>query len=328
MFVAELLEGRGPELTVIDRTLDEADARSRWGRSRRRCRQPTPAPPTPKSTDLPVPTAALAAARRVMPLPTARERRLALRLRAAELVGLLEATAAEDPEADDARARSSSSWWTSAGPPRCPPTRPGPPASTRSPSGPSRSTAGAGANLLSVAPVPGHFSYTQPVPRTRRVRCGTPSAYVYRIPEPDRPVAAFAFGSTAHATFEAFTRERRERIARGRADAHARGPRERTSRPTGTRRPSATPPRRPATSAASTACWTTSGTASSRAVGEAIHEEQDFELVLEPDDGSAPVRIYGSIDRIDRTAVRRHRGHRLQDRPQSAARRAWTRTSS
>ena len=39
--------------------------------------------------------------------------------------------------------------------------------------------------------------------------------YVYRIPRPEAPVAAFAFGSTAHAAFEAFTKERRERVARG-----------------------------------------------------------------------------------------------------------------
>ena len=35
-------------------------------------------------------------------------------------------------------------------------------------------------------------------------------------------------------------------------------------------------------------------------LGEALHEELDFELTLEPDDGSAPVVITGSIDRIDR----------------------------
>ncbi len=40
----------------------------------------------------------VAAVHRVMPLPTARERRLALRLRASELVGLMEATSAADPE--------------------------------------------------------------------------------------------------------------------------------------------------------------------------------------------------------------------------------------
>ena len=35
-------------------------------------------------------------------------------------------------------------------------------------------------------------------------------------------------------------------------------------------------------------------------MGEALSEEQSFELVLEPDDGSAPVKVHGGIDRIDR----------------------------
>src|SRR5262249_38525022 len=34
--------------------------------------------------------------------------------------------------------------------------------------------------------------------------------------------------------------------------------------------------------------------------GEVIAEELDFELVLEPGDGSPPVSIHGQIDRIDR----------------------------
>ncbi len=40
-----------------------------------------------------------------MPLPTARERRLALRLRASELVGLLESTDGAWPDAETARQR-------------------------------------------------------------------------------------------------------------------------------------------------------------------------------------------------------------------------------
>ena len=35
---------------------------------------------------------------------------------------------------------------------------------------------------------------------------------------------------------------------------------------------------------------------------EVLHEELPFELVLEPDDGSAPVLVHGFIDRIDRLA--------------------------
>ena len=48
-----------------------------------------------------------------------------------------------------------------------------------------------------------------------RARSSTRSATSTGCPPPSRPVAAFAFGSTAHAAFEAFTKERRERAARG-----------------------------------------------------------------------------------------------------------------
>ena len=67
---------------------------------------------------------------------------------------------------------------------------------------------------------------------TRYDRCPLQYAfkYVYRMPPRDEPVAAFAFGTTAHAAFEAFTKERRERSARGRAAAHPRGPRARVPR--------------------------------------------------------------------------------------------------
>src|SRR5450631_3823993 len=40
-------------------------------------------------------------------------------------------------------------------------------------------------------------------------------AYVERIPCPERPRAPLAFGSMAHAAFEAFTLERRDRATRG-----------------------------------------------------------------------------------------------------------------
>ncbi len=158
---------------------------------------------------------------------------------------------------------------------------------------------GAGANLLAVAPVPGHFSYSS-LSMYEACPLRYALAYVYRIPEPARPVAAFGFGHTAHATFEAFTRERRERAARG--------------EPMPTREDLAT---------LFAANWTPEAFPDATAeagykrridtmldnfwsgelegVGEALHEELDFELVLMPDDGSAPVRIHGGIDRIDRT---------------------------
>jgi RecB family exonuclease len=241
---------------------------------------------------------AIAAARRVMPLPTARERRLALRLRAAELVGLMEATAPTDPEAAAARdvlatqlaevGRGAAAVADAA------------------------RTAGldpltfrhlaldsaAGSSLLDIAPVPGHFSYSA---LNAFERCGLAYAlqYVYRIPEPARPQAPLTFGSTAHAAFEAFTRERRERIARG-EPAPTREDLERLFaanwQPTGFADRTEEQAFGRRVGRLLDNFW--SGELAS--VGEALSEEQSFELVLEPDDRSAPVKIHGGIDRIDR----------------------------
>ena len=297
VFVAELLEGRGPELTVIDRTLDEAEADADEADG-------TEGEADAAEADVEVDglagaTAALAAARRVLPLPSSRERRLALRLRASEVIGLLEATAAADPEADDARARFEQqlvdigrSAAMSADQARAAGLDP---LTFRTVA----LDSGAGANLLSVAPVPGHFSYSS-LSKYEACPLRYALAYVYRIPEPARPVAAFGFGSTAHATFEAFTRERRERAARGepmptRADL--------ATLFAANWRPEAFP------DAAAEAGYKRRidtmldnfWSGELEGVGEALHEELDFELVLVPDDGSAPVRIHGGIDRIDRT---------------------------
>ncbi len=233
-----------------------------------------------------------------MPLPTARERRLVLRLRAAELVGLMEASAATDPEAADARAAYEARLLAT-----------GRAAAMSADEARAagldpltfRTVAldtGAGANLLRVAPAPSGFSYTS---LSTYTKCPLQFAlrYVYKIPGPDKPKAFFSFGNTAHAAFEEFTRMRRERIARGEA-----------------------PPTREELGALFAAQWKPAdfGDVAAEAgykrraqglldnfwnaelstVGEALHEELDFELVLVPDDGSAPVRIYGAIDRIDR----------------------------
>ena len=151
-----------------------------------------------------------------MPLPTARERRLALRLRASELVGLMEATDGADPEARGRpRRRSRPSSRRSPGPPRPPPTRRAPRARPADVPDASRSTTGAGANLLQVAPLPATPQLF--VASSTYDSCPLKYAfgYVYRMPPREEPVAAFTFGSTAHAAFEAFTKERRERAARG-----------------------------------------------------------------------------------------------------------------
>ncbi|MEJ7695594.1 MAG: PD-(D/E)XK nuclease family protein [Candidatus Limnocylindrales bacterium] len=139
---------------------------------------------------------------------------------------------------------------------------------------------GAGANLLQVAPLPSTFSYTS---FSSYDACGLQYAfrYVYRVPGPDKPVAAYTFGSTAHEAFEAFTKERRERAARGEP-----------------------PPSREDLEAAFRARWVPTGFGDRTteegyqrrvaslldnfwegeiaSLGEALREEQDFELRLGP----------------------------------------------
>ncbi len=256
----------------------------------------------------------VAAVRRVMPLPTARERRLALRLRASELVGLMEATDVADPETaaarDDLRDR--------AGDPR--------PIS--------RDHRRRGAR-------PGARSADLPDARARRRRRREPppgraaaadpqllvAQHVRQVPAPVRvrlrlPDAA-ARGARRGVHVRDAPRTRRSRRSRRSAASGSRAgtrrPPARTSSASsaraGPRPASATRPPRRATSGASRPCSTTSGTARSAASARRCYEELDFELTLEPDDGSAPVVITGS-DRPDRPpAVGRHRGHRLQDRP-------------
>ena len=74
----------------------------------------------------------VAAVRRVMPLPSARERRLALRLRASELVGLMEATErSPTPKRRPPATTWRPSWRPSPARPPRPPTRRAPRASTR-----------------------------------------------------------------------------------------------------------------------------------------------------------------------------------------------------
>ena len=145
-------------------------------------------------------------------------------------------------------------------------------------------------------------------------RSSTRSSYVYRMPPREEPVAAFTFGSTAHAAFEAFTKERRERAARGeppptREDLEAafraqldpdrlRRQGDRGGLPAARRDPARQLLDR----------------RGQQPVGEALHEELDFELTLDAGRRRA-ARRHHRPDRPDRPpAVGRHRGHRLQDR--------------
>ena len=122
--------------------------------------------------------------------------------------------------------------------------------------------------------------------------------HVERVPVAEAPCLPFQFGRAAHA-FEAFTRERRERPVRGEA-----------------------PPAREDLGNLFDAAWlpdafpeTTTDEAFHRRVAglldrfwdgelatasEAIGEELEFDLALDPGDGAAPVRIVGFIDRVDR----------------------------
>ena len=201
-FIADLRDGAGPELAVIDRAatvtapLDEASEASA-GES-----GPDVADP-----------AVLEAVARIMPPPTARERRLELRVRANELLELLEGIEPADAEADGARRSIATEF--------------GQLASRAVESADDARThrldpltlrvlaldSGAGVNLLEVAALPSAFSYSQ-IDTYERCPLQYAFRHVYRIPS-SRSSGALTFGSSAHAAFEAFTKERRERLARG-----------------------------------------------------------------------------------------------------------------
>jgi RecB family exonuclease len=306
-FIGEILEGAGVELRRVDRTASAAgDADGPMGAEDTaeeldgaEERDPFALDGGDLVTDAPPDIEAqVAAVRRVMPLPSARERRLALRLRASELVGLMEATSATDPEAaaarDDLAAELGDlvrSAATSADEAR---------AQGLDPLTFRRIALddGAGANLLEVAPLPGRHSYSS---LSKYDQCPLQYAfsYVYRMPPREEPVAAFAFGSTAHEAFEAFTRERRERVARGEpAPTREDLEREFRARWIPTAFPDKTAEDGYQRKVANLLDNFWQGEVSS--LSEALHEELDFELTLEPGDGSAPVVINGSIDRIDR----------------------------
>ncbi|MEO6060261.1 MAG: ATP-dependent DNA helicase [Candidatus Limnocylindria bacterium] len=281
LFIGEILEGATDELRHINRTESLAATE----------------PDT--DDDAAAPDSTLALLRRVMPMPSKRERRLELRLRATELIGLLEGTdPATDPEAAAARAKLEDDL-----------TRTGQAVGMEADQARAKGLdpltfreisldSGAGANLLEIAPLPPRFSYSS---FTTYETCPLRYAfnYLYRIPPPDRPVAALAFGSTAHAAFEAFTQERRERLARGdspptredlerlfRANWVPTGFPDRTSEEAYERR----------VNTLLENFW--NGEVSS--LGEAIHEEKTFDLVIDDPTGGPPVIVYGSIDRIDR----------------------------
>lgn len=276
-FVNEILDGALGDIEHVDRA-------NRW----------VPKPDEPESeTD-----ATRALARRVMPLPTKLERRLELRLRAAQLVGLIEGIDPADPEAAAARDAFADELERVG-------ERAALDAEAARAAGLDPLTlrhvaldTDAGANLLEILPLPARFSYSA-FDTYERCPMQYAFAYVYRIPEPDRPAAALSFGSTAHEAFEAFTRERRERLAHGeepptREDLERLFRQRWVSTGFGDRTTEETYQRRVATLLDN--FW--EGEVSS--IGQAAVEEQAFELVIEDPSRAPPVVVRGSIDRIDR----------------------------
>jgi DNA helicase II / ATP-dependent DNA helicase PcrA len=290
-FVAELREEAGPELIEHDRT---AAAGAGMARGTGGDAGEATEGANGDRDDGADPRGAL---ERIVALPSPRERRSALRLRAAEVLSLLEGVAPDAAEADRARtglldelARLGASAVAGADAARAAGLDP---LTLRTVA----ADAGVGANLLAVAPLPGSFSYTQ---FDTYGRCPLRYALqnVYRVPTAET-VAAFTFGSTAHAAFEAFTKERRERAARGeppptREDLGQLFAAE--WKPTGFPDATSEQTYRRRTATLLDNFW--SGELAT--VGTALHEELGFVLRLDAGDGSPVVRIGGFIDRIDR----------------------------
>ncbi len=291
-FVLELRDGAGEELRILERAAEAATVDDVVGGLRLRDLDGTGANGN---------GAAQAEAVRppvVMRPPTPRERRLELRTRASELLELLEGIDPTDPEAQTARARLAGEFASLA---------------TRAVETADEARghrldpltlrvvaldSGAGANLLEVASLPDRFSYSQ-VDVYGRCALQYAFRHVYGIPS-SRTSGAMTFGSTAHAAFEAFTKERRERIARGEppptredlrrffdAEWKTDGFEEKTSEDTYRRR----------VDTLLENFW--DGELAS--LGQAEAEELPFELTLDMPDG-VPAVFAGKIDRIDRLA--------------------------
>ncbi|MFV2064575.1 MAG: ATP-dependent helicase, partial [Chloroflexota bacterium] len=204
-FLDDLRDGAGPELSIAAGGAEGgADAAEPTDAD---ASHPIDADETADAAD------ATVVEPRVMPLASPRERRLTLRVRANELLELIEGIDPDDPESADARTEFSAEFAGLAQ--RALDTADEARAHRLDPLT-LRVVAldsEAGANLLEVAPLPGTFSYSQ-VSTYERCPLQYALQRVYRIPS-GRQVGALTFGNTAHAAFEKFTKERRERLARG-----------------------------------------------------------------------------------------------------------------
>lgn len=242
----------------------------------------------------PATPAAMLPVARLMPIPTVFERRFALRRRAVELIGALEALGASDERGRDALIEEliavASEAAGAADEARL---RGVDPVTLEVLTRHGR----AGAELLKLAPLPWAFSHSQ-----LRTYLECPARYafeqLYRIPV-DGTRAYFEYGTLMHAAFESYVTTRRQ--------ARAAGLRE---------------PGYEALEAAFRAAWQAAefpdrvgaGHYAARAQDElrafydreveglsrAVALEISFTMELDPRDGSPPVRVRGAIDRIDR----------------------------
>ncbi len=228
------------------------------------------------------------------------ERRFALRRRAAELIGALEALGGRDERERDrltgellAVAEEAARAVEDAGPEGA--GRGGGTATLQSVA----RTASAGRELLRLAPLPPSFSHSQ---FRTYLECPLRYAFerVYLIPVPEEERKGYlSFGTMVHAAFEAFSRARREALAAG-----------------------LPVPGMPELQACFDAVWeperfadlTLAQTYQDRSrpilrafyerelrrLSEALLFEVPFVLPVEAGDGEAPVHLRGVIDRIDR----------------------------
>ncbi len=139
--------------------------------------------------------------------------------------------------------------------------------------------------------------------------------HVYRFPEPEGR-AALTFGSTAHAAFERFTKERRERAARGEPPPTREDLERLLRRGVEARHLRRPRPPRTATGPGPARCSTRSGRASSPPTAARCSARRSRSSSSSSRPTGRPPVTRPRLDRPDRPAgLGRHRGPRLQDRP-------------
>lgn len=231
---------------------------------------------------------------KLLPLPDAQRRRFALRRRAVEIIGSLEALAAVDHEARSALTAELVEIAQEAASAAEPSESSGSHALTLSTV--SRDSL-SGASLLEMASLPQTFSHSQ---FATYLECPLRYAFerVYRIPTTSRK-SYFEFGAAVHAAFESYARARRDARAAG---APQPGYEALRAAFDGVWEPTAYPDAQSAEQYASRIepALRRFYDREVASLGSAIDFEVGFTFSLDPGGGSPVVRFYGVIDRIDR----------------------------